>query len=289
MKSDNYFEIGTSHEICQDYAISGAINDNISYAIVADGCTMSHKDCGQVDLGARILAHSAKDVLKRIWEKETQAKTESLEATSKFLRERSIIMTRMIERQLDLPPLFADCTLLVAIADNMGNAHSFIYGDGSVFVRLRHGYEEIVDITFLSGAPLYLSYQTDPARKQGYMAEFGECPVIIDRYVLRDEELYKKNAFQIDAKDPLIYDKAISSWEGVELISVTSDGANSYLKHEEGEYNPVPYLSIMNEFNAFKNKKGVFVQRRMKAMGKSHKKEGIIHYDDISIAAIAME
>jgi hypothetical protein len=27
----------------------------------------------------------------------------------------------------------------------------------------------------------------------------------------------------------------------------------------------------------------------MKAMGKSHKKEGIIHYDDISIAAIAME
>lgn len=68
MNSDCYFEIGHSHTICQDYALTGKINDVLSYAIISDGCSSSPL----VDVGARLLAHSAKEYLitrlfKSLW------------------------------------------------------------------------------------------------------------------------------------------------------------------------------------------------------------------------------
>ena len=59
MNTDFYCEIGDSHVACEDYALAGKINDNISYAIVADGCSSSPN----VDVGARVLAHAALDYL----------------------------------------------------------------------------------------------------------------------------------------------------------------------------------------------------------------------------------
>ena len=296
MHDDNYFEIGTSHEVCQDYALSGQINEHISYAIISDGCTMSHKACGQVDLGARILVHAAKNCVKRIWQKATTIDVpegiDSFEAVNDYIREHAIRLTRIIEKQLELSDLFADCTLLIAVADKNGKAISFMYGDGSVYVKMKSGIEHVIDVSFTSGAPLYLSYHTDPARAQAYMEQFGRMPVFIEEYGVTDLTAAKEKeigAFKsnfIYATDQKVYEMAMRVWENVELISVTSDGAKSFLRHVENEYTPVPYLDIMAEFHAYKNKNGIFVQRRMKAMGKNHSKDGITHYDDISVAAI---
>jgi hypothetical protein len=298
MRTDNYFEIGSSHEVCQDYALSGQINDNISYAIVSDGCTMSHKACSQVDLGARILAHSAKDCIKRIWQQSEKVENvgttifNDIEEVNVYLRERVIILTRMIEKQLELPDLFADCTLLIAVADKEGKAITFMYGDGSVYVKKTTGTEHVIDVTFTSGAPLYLSYHTDPARKRAYMEQFGEMPVFIEEFDVsdiesaKDKEIGSYSRSLIYAKDPKIYERSIRVWEDVELISLTSDGAKSFLKHVDNEFEPVDFLDVMAEFHAYKNKNGVFVQRRMKSMNKAHKKADISHYDDISVSAI---
>ncbi|MFA7218909.1 MAG: protein phosphatase 2C domain-containing protein [Synergistaceae bacterium] len=288
MNTDSYFEIGNSHEVCQDFAISGNINENISFAIVTDGCTTSHNQCAQVDTGARILAYSAREALKKIWadKDSTIFENTTQEMVSEFLRNQSIVTTRLIERQLGLDPLCADCTLVVAVADKFGNAHSFVYGDGSVFVQLKDGSQHMMDVTFLSGAPLYLSYQTDEPRKIAYMGVYGNLPVLIDRYILDGGEIETKNSNQILAYDYGLYGACNSQWKDVDFISVTSDGAKSFLKNEGNETNTVPHIKIMNEFNAIKNRNGVFIQRRMKTMGKSNKKLNISHYDDISISAI---
>lgn len=290
MKTDSYFEIGSSHEVCQDYALSGQIGEDIGYAIVTDGCTMSHKACNQVDLGARILAHSARDVLLRTWgnHKDIVLTEDGLKSSNKFIRERSIIMTRMIERQLDLNPLFADCTLLIAVADSRGNAHAMVFGDGSVFVEFKNGCQVIADVSFLSGAPYYLSYHTDPNRKGAYLQEYGEAPVVIDKHSREEiiDEVWRNNQLQVNASDPDLYNKTMFSWEGVAQISVTSDGAKTFLRNKNGETENIGFYDIMGQFNGIKNKNGVFIQRRMKSMGKSMKKDEAYHYDDISIATI---
>jgi hypothetical protein len=70
--TDSYFEIGNTHEVCQDYALSGKLNDNLYYAIITDGCSQSHKECGEVDLGARVVAYAARDALFQYFNKETE-------------------------------------------------------------------------------------------------------------------------------------------------------------------------------------------------------------------------
>jgi hypothetical protein len=124
------------------------------------------------------------------------------------------------------------------------------------------------------------------------MEVFGEAPVFIETYDVTDIDLAKekemttyKSTF-VYAKDPSIYNRSAMTWDDVELVSLTSDGAKSFLKSVAGDFKSVDFLDIMAEFHAFKNKNGVFVQRRMKAMTKSHKKVEITHYDDISVAAI---
>ena len=56
MNADHYYTIGNSHSVCQDYAISGLV-ENGAYAILSDGCSSSP----DVDVGARMLSLSAKE------------------------------------------------------------------------------------------------------------------------------------------------------------------------------------------------------------------------------------
>jgi len=286
MKSDQYFEIGASHEICQDYAISGEIDQDNHYAIVTDGCTMSHEECNQVDIGARVIAHSAKKVIKSIYNDNHYVR-DNTNSMGRAIGNESIAITRGIESQLRLLDSSSDCTLLAAIANKNGEAYSFMFGDGLVWVRHRDETVTIVDVSFLSGAPLYLSYQTDKCRKQGYMQQFGFYPVFVDFYNFDFEgELIKKDSFQYDVKDDDLYDHFMMKWDNVDCIAVSSDGAKSFSKKENGNDTPISLRDIMFEFNQFKNRNGVFVQRRLKSMGRTHEKNLITHYDDISSAAI---
>ena len=75
---------------------------------------------------------------------------------------------------------------------------------------------------------------------------------------------------------------------GVDIISVMSDGAKSFLKNDAYADETLLPIPIIEEWNAFKNTNGVFVERRMKAFVKKCKAEDIHHYDDISIASIVV-
>ena len=55
MNSDSYFEIGNTHQICQDYALSGNYKD-MYYSVVSDGCSSAEHS----EIGAQILCHVAR-------------------------------------------------------------------------------------------------------------------------------------------------------------------------------------------------------------------------------------
>jgi len=55
MNADSYFEIGSTHLVCQDYALSGLYKD-MCYGIVSDGCSSAENS----EIGAQILCHGAR-------------------------------------------------------------------------------------------------------------------------------------------------------------------------------------------------------------------------------------
>jgi len=287
MNTDSYFEIGSSHDVCQDYAISGKLNEAISYAIVSDGCSMSHDQCGQVDFGARIITHSAKTLLDSIWSKQYIA---SLSSNSPLLINQAMIKhitsTAYTAGQLfDLKYQFADCTLLFAVADKFGNTHAGMYGDGSIFIQLQNGSQIIVDVTFLSGAPFYLSYQMDFNRNNTYVDQCKSQNVLIDTYTIEDGEMNRESKqVVVDTVD--FYNQTFFQWKNVEFISVLSDGVKSFIQDEKSD---ISYLDVIKECNALKNKNGLFIQRRLKSMNRVNRKKNITHYDDLSISSILVD
>ena len=55
MKIDSAFQIGKTHDICEDFALTGTKNSIVPYTIVSDGCSSSPL----TDVGSRILSFAA--------------------------------------------------------------------------------------------------------------------------------------------------------------------------------------------------------------------------------------
>tara|TARA_R110000824_G_scaffold12226_6_gene53529 strand:- start:102 stop:974 length:873 start_codon:yes stop_codon:yes gene_type:complete len=287
MNTDSYFEIGSTHEVCQDYALSGKINDSISFAIVTDGCSMSHKMCGQADVGARIVAHAARATLQRIYGNDEKISITDNDV-DEFAEIKNIISKSVVDAiktvgvQLKMSNLYADCTLLIAITDGKVT-NFFLFGDGGAAITFNDGSAIFKYVTYLSGAPYYLSYHLRAEGTDLYKNEFGGCPIIFDTYTFENNfELKDSKGIQcfVDSKE---YSDSIGfTIEDAETVSVFSDGVSSFRQEPNGTLT----VDIIKEFVGFKNRKGEFVQRRMKRMLKDHKNDGIHHYDDISMASI---
>lgn len=291
MNTDSFFEIGSTHEICQDYAISGKINENISYAIVSDGCSQSQKNCSQVDLGARVLSYAAKEAITDIYGQLSQITTteedkEDFSAINTIIRNKISDTMVVIGKFLKLSKLYGDCTLLIAVSDGY-TTNVFIYGDGGAAVTFDDGSIIFKNVIFESGAPYYLSYGLDQERNAAYKIQFGAPEAHVDTHLFDFEGEYIKNEGQVCEANETIYDNASFSVKGAQTISVFSDGIGSFEQSSEdkGIVNQ-SHLDIIKEYVGFKNRKGEFVQRRMKRMLQNQKALNITHYDDISIATI---
>ena len=281
MKVDNYFEIGNSHEQCQDFALSGHFNPNLAYAIVCDGCSESHKRTKEVDFGARILAYSAREAIKDILiNKNFQSIREN---TSWEIGQKTIQNTVKIGNTLKLSGEFADATLLIALS-NGNRVEVFMYGDGGVLIKHKDGTMTYKSIHFMSSAPYYLSYTANNTRHDLYHQEFGQSPVIITTYKMDDtgEEISTRNESHTPKNFIELYELMHFEFMEVDSISIVSDGVTSY---EENAIS-IPEIKIISQFVAFKNTNGIFQQRRMLFMKGENQKKNISHYDDISVATI---
>lgn len=283
MNTNSYFDKGTSHDVCQDYALSGNINDNY-YLIVTDGCSASHDLCKQVDFGARILSYSAKKYLTTFLYncKDFELKKENI---CKLFSVEILSQARIAAQHLMLSPMALDSTLIIAITDG-NKSYVFIYGDGGLIVQYPNGDTCFTEITYLSGAPYYLSYALDQERQKGYSKEFGCSPVVITDYKTEPNKEPVIHNKVIEKADENIYLSTCYEINGASSISLVSDGVKSFqCYNDQGNTVDISAYQMAMEFTNFKNFHGNFVERRILALKRQLEKTKTHHYDDISISS----
>lgn len=289
MNADSYFEIGSAHVVCEDYALSG-VHEDLAYAIVCDGCSSSKHS----DVGARLLAHIAKDALIYMHQRKHLYDREFIENKFKDTFQ-EIILKKCIEVQqtLKLDIYAFDATLLLTAVINGEVTIMFGRGDGYFVRRMHNGDIVTFGFKYASNAPFYLSYDMFFERERSYHEQFGAAPVTLT--------LKGNGTHEVNQSSVLRYDQAIlcetyySSSSQIAQIGVTSDGVDTYeMPPDEGfcgdlEPNGIIKLDpteMMLEMTNYKNPVGEFVKRRLTKMRKDSLQKSILHQDDISFAAI---
>lgn len=294
MNTDTYFEIGATHEVCQDFALAGQLNDKLAFAIVTDGCTDAHVQCGEVDFGARVLAYSAREALFDIFltNHELAADANVFNVCGTILRETTLVNLAPVKKQFSLSELFSDATLVVAIFDGK-NAYAYMYGDGGILVKDKEGNLIYDEITFTSSAPYYLIYD-NPDRNKNYGREYGKHPVYrTNAFIPKPKDgvnavniKSSQHPFLGQVVDESVYKFSSFMYQDVANISVTSDGIKSFQQITSEGVKNIPSVDMVPRFVGFKNVNGCFQQRRMKFLQKECQQGAITHFDDISIASI---
>lgn len=143
MNTDTIIDIGSSHAVCQDYAIA-----RTDYVILSDGCSSSP----DTDIGARLLVRALDQLLS------TPASKEIAELHADAART-ALGWAEM----LGLPAQSVDATLLSA---HVTNEELIIAcsGDGVIILERKSGVLDVHPISSPSGYPFYPSYLYQPDR-----------------------------------------------------------------------------------------------------------------------------
>lgn len=289
LKPDSYFEIGSTHDICQDYALSGNIN-NIAFAIITDGCSESHKKCGEVDFGARVVAYSARDAIYSLFLNGPESlpmdfdKCKSLGTT---IRQNTLVNIKPIKERLRLHEMFADSTLVIALTDGK-TTYAFIFGDGGIITTYKNGKILYDEMNFTSSAPYYIVYTEDTNRNNGYKSKFGKDPAFHNQYIIEANKEVVVNKRQAPEINEKIYEFSSFMYTDISSITVTSDGIKSY-QNLSGAVKDIIAEKMVPRFVSFKSNVGCYSQRRMKTLKKECDVENIAHYDDISTSTILID
>ena len=149
MNSDATIDIGSTHAVCQDYAVA---RDN--YVILSDGCSSSP----DTDIGARLLVRALDQLLSAHAASEIAAL--HADAAGVALNWANL---------LGLPPQSVDATLLSAhVADD--DLIVACSGDGVIILESQSGALDVRPISSPSGYPFYPSYLHQPDRLQEMVA-----------------------------------------------------------------------------------------------------------------------
>lgn len=279
MNVDSYYEIGAGHTFCQDYCLSGQTGE-ISYLIGSDGCSAS-KDS---DIGARMLCHLTK---KRI----VQTVSELLPLTDlsiMTLQVHLLDMMHLLKATLQLPSNSFDATLFIVI-EHKGKCLIIGWGDGVVIEKRKDGEFKICKIEYTSGAPFYLSYFLDPARRAEYEHQFNEEKVKYYfwediRDSVPDSVPTITGLWENEYRSDTIF---VREYDSVDLDSITicSDGLETYRSIDMDKEADLD-IDTARRYTDYKNFVGDFVKRRMKKIKKENKQTNSFHFDDIFCATM---
>jgi len=270
--SDCVSLIGSSHKICQDY--SYADKDVI---IVSDGCSSS-KD---TDIGARILTHCAKQILTG---------REVLRIPSWW--DLGCDVTRAAQQaknQMGLDMTVLDATLIAALRID-DRVIIYAYGDGTIAIADPDGFTyNIIDISFFSGAPYYLSYLLSSSRIERYQEEFPEGKKVSrstvwcgPAWALAKQDTMDTEFNNFD--DPFVY--TIEHLKPGAKVAIFTDGLGTFT-NDNGTIKPTQKW-LVHDLMGFKNYNGEFVKRRATRVMKERMACNCQPYDDFSMAAMTI-
>ena len=270
MNTDSHFWIGSTHKICQDYALSGNQKGK-QYAIVSDGCSSSP----DTDWGSRFIAKAA--------ERSIHLFPENPKAFSAVVASEARILCKTI----NLSQYALDATLLVAIM-NEHEVSVGCYGDGA-FAFIYPEYITIYIIDYESGAPFYLNYLNSIERTDVYVKEAG-LNRYIQKIIIYPDKFVKEK--KVSAPENITEPGFIisHSLEDIIAVAVMSDGVLSYMQPSNTATSrtqtSVPVEDIVKELLGFKGYAGVFVERRVQKFIKTCMQTGWHNCDDVSLAVI---
>ena len=283
MNTDVFFTQGSTHKVCEDYAISNRRDDKgtiigPAFAIVCDGCS----GADDTDFGARLLARAA------------------LRHQDRFLshdqRLNRILATAAMYRQSLGLPVQSLCSTLLMAVESGECINVTVVGDGVVFARKRDGTFIVYEYRYPSGAPYYLRYALNSADECEYGNKFGwqrhesvyevvdgkfKCAKMNSNHTTPN---YAESALTIM---PVVRDFKVAEYD---LIGIMSDGASAFERFNETATGREPVSVSMSDVakavTAFKNYNGEFVQRRCQKAFEQFRKDGWQNTDDFSIGVV---
>jgi len=282
MNADSAFAIGTTHAVCQDYAIARngvtSVSENgetatlMPYLILSDGCSSS----ADTDVGARLLVKAAEQTLLA-----SRPAAAELPAMHTAAAHTALIWTTLT----GLDPQAVDATLLTAhlFDDDLIVGCS---GDGVIVIESWSDLVELHVISYSNGYPLYPSYQQQPERLQA-LQQIG-CAREIKNYRANGpgEKLHFEGTRISDALTE-VFSLKVSDCKYAALIS---DGIHSFSSRQQTETSksaePIPIEEIVRELISFKNTRGAFVSRRLTKFLRECETRGCLQRDDLAIAAL---
>lgn len=273
MNADSFFTIGSSHQICEDYALSGGKGDG-SFAVMSDGCSGSPR----TDFGARFLALAMEQILSQ--EKFSDEEISQMHMLGLSIAELMVIPT-------GLPIACLDATLGYVFADG-DYIRAFLSGDGAIAARKKNGDHWCAIVDYPSGAPPYLSYSLSEERTQLYLEATNGCEFTIKAYESDGDKMGNTSTVEESGMHSHFF---MFPREEYDLVMVMSDGVSSFQRPKNSEttryFEEVHPAEIIEELLAVKSAKGDFIKRRCKRVMKNLcLKAGWKHIDDFSVAAI---
>lgn len=274
MNLDSYYEIGSTHAFCQDYAFHKSWENpcgKYHFAAISDGCSSAKNS----EDWARYLPRKAQLDIQEICDCDIDF--------SKI--EEQLIYSHIEKYEWEKDIRYEDyskyATLLICLYEEISDElHLFAWGDGGFMIHYQDGRSEHIKISYKTNAPYYLNYLTDKSLIEKYETDFqgqyGDLECIIRR---------KDKAIVGAGSRPNIksyYCKINDVKSRIKFISCFSDGMETFR-----DKNGLIFVDLELEYTNYKNTIGEFVVRRCLAEKRRSEKEGLKHEDDISIATIA--
>lgn len=285
MNTNAYYEIGSSHRVCEDYALSGTYKD-MAYAIISDGCSASD----DTDIGARLLSTIAKGVIKYLRDRE-------LIGTKDFnsiFRELVVRKCLEVKQSLGLPIDAFDATLLISTVYK-DKIISLGWGDGYFIFVTKDNVKIIYDIHYSMGAPYYLSYEMSPSKKKAYEDTYGNSIITVKNSIIATDGSVTET---INNPTGGLYSESLykeAHVPSIKFVILSSDGIGTYQddpkfpKEDGAEKKTYSAIEIIPDIAAYKNTAGEFVIRRMQRIKSDMDKNHIVHIDDVSCSSIALD
>lgn len=280
--TDWYYTIGSSHNVCEDYCVTGYYKQgDIHYGILSDGCS-SQID---TDVGSRLLVKNFEYLLT------------DLRFQKDLIQNPSLTLKHFIGNARNkaaafISPHSLDCTFLsFVIIDNY--CHIFIIGDGCLFLQNNANDIEIIIIDYEYNAPIYLNYASSQKTLDLYKKQYGEWKCICTVYICTsknvkniNKNINKKSDTILENDDilniPYFYKKI--NVEDYKSIILCSDGAQSFLKGKGNQLINVEEIAKIL-LTLPKNLTIDFMKNHMRLVKKQCITEGWSHYDDFSVIA----
>jgi hypothetical protein len=267
MSEDFCFRMGSTHQICQDYALAGS-DASTQWAILSDGCsgiTLPGKPGSPyTDFGARFLVHSARRVIPML-------------ADGLMPPETVIADAAAMNRLMGFPGTALDATLLaVAIKGQYG--HTYHSGDGVIAYRLLDGDILYYSREFNDNSPYYLNYTRSKEHQETYFDKVQTVTVVQGTCV---GGAWSRLEDTISVRDLSAHGNFNRARH--DMVLIMSDGVQSFVKNGV----PVPVEDVLDQLFAIKSYPGEFLQRRCKRfLSKFCVENGWEHTDDFSVAGI---